>query len=239
MRKEVGMLICTLLLFFILFHLSLLQYFSSHLLTASCWLFFFLQSSFLQLTMWIAIYILWKPEQVCFICLVSSVNMAGFSFLLAPFCPWEWTSKCYKRSLRHELSFGHSRCMSETQAACKRCNPLRMWLDWLSWACLDPAKIYRDCVHAVSNEHVSWLSIFYHAALLTLSRMFCLLQGLFAPAVPSSCSCLHQPGNIPIAIAEFLIRFSIKWQAKVILISLYQGFLVNNFWRHKSYRCAW
>jgi len=149
------------------------------------------------------------------------------------------TNKCYKRSLRHELRFGHSKCMSETQAACKRCNPWRMLLDWLSWTYLDHAKIYRGCVHAISKEHISWLCSFCHAALMTLSRMFCLLLVLFPPAAPASSTCFHHPGNIPIATAEFLIRYTIKWQAKVIFISLYQGFVVSNFWRQKSYRCAW
>lgn len=154
-------------------------------------------------------------------------DMLGF--LSFGTCIWERTSKCYKRSLRHELSFGHSRCMSETQAACNRCNPWRMLLDWLSWTYLDHAKIYRDCVHAISKEHISWLSSFYHAALMTLSRRFCLLLVLFPPAVHSSSTWFH-PGNIPIATAEFLISFRIKWQAKVIFISSYQCFLVNNFW---------
>lgn len=151
---------------------------------------------------------------------------------------WERISKCYKRSLRCELSFGHSWCMSETQAVCMRCNPWRMLLDWLSWTYLDHAKIYRDCAcyiqwtHFLIKHLLSW-------ALMTLSRMFCLLLALFPPVAPSSSTCFHQPGNTPIATAEFLISFSIKWQAKVILISLYQGFLVNNFWRQMSYRCAW
>lgn len=73
----------------------------------------------------------------------------------------------------------------------------------------------------------------------TIQDMFCLLLVLISPAVPSSNTCFHQPGNTPIATAEFLMSFSIKWQAKIIPVSLYQGSLVNSFWKQKSYRCAW
>lgn len=152
--------------------------------------------------------------------------------------PWESTSKWYKSSLRHKLSLGHSTCMSETQAVCKTCNPLRMWLDWLSWACLDPAKIYRDCAHAISKDHPSSLSSFYHAALLTLSRMFCLLQSLFPPTVPSSFPCLYHPGNTLPCYSRIPNQFQHQIGGKG-LISLYQSFLVNDFWRKKSHRCAW
>lgn len=69
------MLICTLLLLFILFHLTLLNYLNSHLLITYCWLFFFLQSSFLRAQyMKCNLYILWTLEYVCHICSLSSLN---------------------------------------------------------------------------------------------------------------------------------------------------------------------